>query len=311
MQERLLGGIADSNALFKVYRSADPSMIGTPDYAKQVTKALDEHNTYLKELKQALDNKEIDLQEIREAITICNIALLSNGTISINPKRNMFENNQSTQNFIVANIGRTFNGKGLVKSILDYDIQMEAFQHSMQQSIANLVSLGIEGDTAKRAMQIIAVFHHKGYIPINLERYTYTSNKNSRMLMDMVQVRDIPKRCVRDAQTIVGFKKSNGTLDPRPSRVGRAKYQKAIKRLDREAKKEWFAVKIPDTIDLGSSWKAKQKISKQEAIELLKSGCSTAEIAECYNGFKGEKRNGKKFQMQLAALKAHYVTMKK
>ncbi len=63
--------------------------------------------------------------------------------------------------------------------------------------------------------------------------------------------------------------------------------------------------KMPERIHLGSSWKPpkrKERISKKKAIELLRGGFSPKEIVECFSGFT---------KRQLAAFKAHYVTMGK
>ena len=53
---------------------------------------------------------------------------------------------------------------------------------------------------------------------------------------------------------------------------------------------------IPERIYLGSSWKPKDRLTEEQAKELLVSGCSPAEISEVYAGFT---------KMQLAAFKAH------
>ena len=61
-------------------------------------------------------------------------------------------------------------------------------------------------------------------------------------------------------------------------------------------------VEIPERVNLGSSWKPikrEKKLSKKDAILLLKGGCTPQEICESFQGFtKG----------QLAAFKAH-ITM--
>ena len=64
-------------------------------------------------------------------------------------------------------------------------------------------------------------------------------------------------------------------------------------------------LQLPHRIHLGSSYeppKRKERITREQAVDLLRDGVSTAEIVNCYRGFS---------IMQLAALKAHYVTMGK
>jgi|GEM_PF-5634919 len=136
------------------------------------------------------------------------------------------------------------------------------------------------------------------YYPMQIRRAKYTSNKNMDMHMDIL--------CLDQQRETLG--KLDSILEAKTDPYGvrwrspnnrqiSLRLRDIVPVIDKAAK-----VVIPERTDLGSSWKAKDRITRAQAIDLLQAGCSAAEIAECYAGFKTN---------QLAAFKAHYVTMGK
>lgn len=130
----------------------------------------------------------------------------------------------------------------------------------------------------------------------DMERYSYISNKNFTMEMDLISV--------ISAERI--YKKFRGNLfyNPKTGKV-------TIRKMNRnefcdawEETRKKRRPKIPERIHLGSSWvppKRKQKLSEEQARELLEAGFSCKEIAEEYRGFT---------TMQLAGMKAHMTRRK-
>jgi hypothetical protein len=103
---------------------------------------------------------------------------------------------------------------------------------------------------------------------------------------------------------IISIDKSTGEIRWNPLRESIPRVLNKLGNLGEVIKKA-DTTKISERTYLGSSWKPpkrKENISKEEAVDLLKAGYSPAEIEAVYNGFT---------KMQLAALKAHYITMGK
>ena len=161
----------------------------------------------------------------------------------------------------------------------------------------------IPSETADSIAFLLASQENKPYFPVNMERYSYNSNKNALMFTDMLFLDQMKKE----------FDKLNDVVyaETSPFRIKLNPMHKSLRKLFRSllniqnafAKAE--AASVPERVYLGSSWKPpkrKEKISKEAAIDLLRAGCSPTEISECYSGFT---------KMQLAAFKAHYVTMGK
>lgn len=136
-----------------------------------------------------------------------------------------------------------------------------------------------------------------------IESYGYTSNKKTPMELDLISF--------RSSETIYGPFQNNLFYNPKN---GRMRFTRRIssKKIQEVSDADWevHKTKIPERVHLGSSWKPKPKkkspqleeITRAQAVDLLQSGIPTTEIAETFSGFS---------KMQLAALKAHYVTMGK
>jgi len=189
--------------------------------------------------------------------------------------------------------------------------------HSFSNRSANMEALAYHIGKANNISANLSNFfvHYlvdmdmRAQFPRSVERYSYTSNKNTNMEMDLMAF--TPASFIyRAINNEVFYDPKNGKI-----RVLRMKGGKLL----READKIYAGkhMEIPERIYLGSSFvhpgKNKKKkneingrglevISKDGAVDLLKSGVEPKEIMECYSGFSIN---------QLAAYKAHYVTMGK
>ncbi|MDO8508234.1 MAG: class I SAM-dependent methyltransferase [Nanoarchaeota archaeon] len=261
-----------------------------------------------KESKDKLNEEgQISLDDIRNQITLGNVAVFGGGILEINPRQHLFRRNKSIEESVQRNItenqGNSKIYSGIEKQVKGYWAYKNAFEDAFHVSQYQLINEGLNEELVKRLLQILSLDAHNAYVSDNIQRYTYTSNKNSNMLLDIFQVKKVPRKAVRLAKELLDLN-SEGTITINPNNLGDAKITKIRKQLH----EIYLKVKIfssPEPIYLGSSWqppKRKEKISKEDAIDLLKSGCSSVEVAESYSGFT---------KMQLAAFKAHYVTMGK
>lgn len=138
----------------------------------------------------------------------------------------------------------------------------------------------------------------QGQFPRTIERYSYVSNKNATMEMDLIAFTSTD-RLYRKLNGKVSYDTKSGKIT-----IGNIKGKRLFK-IWEEIYNQKHGINVPERIYLGSSWKPaqrKEKISKDDAIDLLRNGCTPQEVAECYKGYS---------KMQLAAFKAHYVTMGK
>jgi uncharacterized protein (DUF433 family) len=159
-------------------------------------------------------------------------------------------------------------------------------QYQMEEHVADLL-------TCAAILQETA-----GHYNAALERYGYRSNKNTSMMMDLHYLTQLPFSGLEDMITI----SSDGMVVVNPLHMSLQKFLTKILNVARKINPRLEKPEIPPQTFLGSSYQRRTRISKEDAVELLKSGCSPIEIADCYGGFT---------KMQLAALKAHYVTMGK
>jgi hypothetical protein len=162
---------------------------------------------------------------------------------------------------------------------------------------------GLDEQSAK----FIAIMLHfkdiKPYFVEATERYSYNSNKNALMITDLTLYNQ-HTRDYRKFDRHVMYFPGDANIIINPSGLTVKRWNKEMARVS-ELFYGFDRPEIPERHFLGSSWqspKRKDKISKSEAVNLLRDGCSPAEIEDCFSGFS---------KMQLAALKAHYVTMGK
>jgi len=133
----------------------------------------------------------------------------------------------------------------------------------------------------------------------------------------LIALKPIPYSLIQRLKEIININHQEGTLTMNHLNYPQGKLYNKTKRVIEQSLKVIFTTTSP-AVYLGSSWKPsknngtennkdsseltqdKEKISKEDAIDLLRSGCSTQEIFDCYSGFS---------KQQLAAFQAHYVTM--
>lgn len=159
----------------------------------------------------------------------------------------------------------------------------------------------IPKEAAETLAKILYLDASKGYCLKDMERYSYTSNSGSPMLMDMFAFRKLPYGLANDAKDCISKGKNDNNYFLNPLQWTQ---KKLIRKLSGVAIKGEEYVKGPvyERSDLGSSYKPRERISTDDAIDLLRSGVSPKEIHDTYAGHKLGR---------LRALKARYVTVGK
>ncbi|MBI2630548.1 hypothetical protein HYW76_05605 [Candidatus Pacearchaeota archaeon] len=148
------------------------------------------------------------------------------------------------------------------------------------------------------------------YFPRAMERYSYNSNKNTLMLSDFIAFEQCPK-IYRELGEIILVNEEERRIVWNPRHLSKHRIGRLVKNL--------FPLKqnltgrfqpLPERVYLGSSWTGHRRdgevdvrengledaITRDDAIDFLRLGCSPKEIAECFPEFT---------KMQLAAFKAH------
>ncbi len=187
------------------------------------------------------------------------------------------------------------------------DVRREMFNHIVQivairKHIAE--SLGLKKRERGLADFIGYVLNMQGvksYFPRSIERYSYTSNKNMLMLLDLVAF-DQNENAYREFGELISYGPQTGKISFRDqAKKDSLMVRKRILGITRK----FIALTsqaVPERIYLGSSWvppPRKERISKEEAVYLLSGGVPCAEIADTYAPFTVG---------QLAAFRAH-ITM--
>jgi len=283
--------------------------------AEMEKKTKEERIQYLEETRKQyqvivdqLHAGEIDLDIIRRGISMENIQIIASGITELYPSRHIFRNLHSTSDTtrIVSEdesppLDKIVNPKGL-------DADPEFPKHKTERGISerSLVVLlmqkrGWTYDEARAIVGAQAVHYQKGSRIRAVERYTYTSNKNAKMLLDMVALSPFRYGLVQAAKRIVDLSPNTEIVNINPARYSKQKLRRELDRIVPAIMEDLF-FHIPEPVDLGSSWVPKERLSKKNAIELLKAGFTSKEICECYSGFRPR---------QLDAYKAHYITMGK
>ena len=211
-------------------------------------------------------------------------------------------------------IAEAFNSGGITAEqgfFLAYPTHMKYFQDYMAHLMGLDKSLNLETVKGKETLhRIVAGLYgafHKQYITTATERYGYTSNKGTPMEMDLFMVGNHERHLARIRDCFVFDE--NGTLVLNLDRSNTALVKRFGRALEEIAIRSQESLKhfrdLPLRVDLGSSYvrpPQRERISKKDAIDLLRGGCTPKEIAESYRGFT---------KMQLAGLKAIYVTQGK
>ena len=270
------------------------------------------------------EGKTAPLHELRKNVTIQTLDIMVMGTSALYPIgildshpysesieeeiRKLFENVSDSHKEIIAILesvgapGASSHRKsGQVDKLSTAYVfsQLEGLKMHFQEQLPH-----VHPDFIEVMVEVLVYSRKKAYMRSALERYLYNSNKNITMMSDMFAFRDIDDL---DGllQDIVRYDEKTSKVIFNPGSLNTARLQKKSEKFTEKLRTFDFTIDIPEQVYLGSSWqplKRKQIISRDDAIDLLKSGCSPAEIADAYLGFT---------KMQLAAFKAHYVTMGK
>ena len=307
MKDQLLCGAIFGNATRYIFEKAKKGLT-REELESYYTEERRRFVEFYTESKDRLGEKDqLSLDDIRNQITMGNICIFGAGIIEIDPRRHIFRKNKSIEQDVLRgineNLEKTKKTRGIEENVEGHWFYKNAFEDAYHMARYQLENLGINRELVEKLLQILALDGHKAYMISNIQRYTYTSNKNANMLFDIFQAKKIPRKAVRLAKELLDVD-SYGLIAVNPNGYGEAKLAKIRAQLH-EIYPRSLKLVIPEPIHLGSSWrplKRKERISREQAIDLLKSGCSTVEITECYSGFS---------KMQLAAFKAHYVTMGK
>lgn len=300
MQEALLYGTIFSSGTSEVFGRLEMGLT-MEEVGSRVTDGRDQNMNLYQEGKERLKRREINLDQIRHFITGGNLSILGGGITEINPQQNMFQRNQSLRDTIQSSIelnrGKPRKSKGIMgrEGYWEHKTIFEEAFLAGQYALWN--KFGLEKSLARRIVQVLALDAHNAYFPEDLQRFTYTSNKNGDMLFDIVCMRTIPRKVVNLVKQIVNLD-SRGYFVLNPQKLKERKLLAAVEQLD-EIYPEEKQIRLQQPVYLGSSYqppRRKERISKDDAIELLRGGFSPVEIAECYRGFSPG---------QLRAFKAH------
>jgi len=258
--------------------------------------------------------KDLDLKKIRDALTYRTLMIMRMGTSALKGIKLLtthqnydeaqkvlkkFEEEEKETdpllvNFCLENRYESGMGNAGHSHPLSY-----LYRKMNMELLGNFImkNNGINKNLANFFVDYLVEKEMKAQYPKNIERYSYISNKNTRMEMDLISFMSAERF----------YKKFNNNVIYNPE-TGKLTLinlnNKKLFEIWKEVRKQKH-FDVPERIYLGSSWespKRKERISKGDAIDLLRSGCSPAEISECYRGFT---------KMQLAAFKAHYITMGK
>ncbi|MEK6890442.1 MAG: hypothetical protein AABX35_04615 [Nanoarchaeota archaeon] len=180
------------------------------EWIKSFSRGEFDHLTPSEELRQQIGRIESllaqngeDLTSLREGITVETINTLTSGTLNYPVSRSLFSDHPRKSE--VQQVVRSESMDREVKELLsqltvgrdrsedDYRRGLEqAFFITMESEVKRAL---MKVMTERRATALIGslVFEaHKGYIPRDIERYSYTSNSGSNMLMDLFQFGRFP-----------------------------------------------------------------------------------------------------------------------
>jgi len=260
---------------------------------------------------EVIQNGGLNLDILRYAITKDNICIFSGGRNEINPQFQVFMNNPRMGDLSQKKIpdGLTLpklvhKNRGLITRP-GYGLHRARTMAAQQNVIVELNKRGFTPEQSYAIVVTLSMDFTSAYIPTALKQYSYTSNKNAKMLFDIMSFQHLFQGTVERAKEIITVQE-DGNIRYNPFKYNRKELKRRAQKLVEQLNEHTLMTVVIDTpVYLGSSWvppKRKERISKADAVELMKSGCTPKEIADTYKGFS---------KMQLAGFKAHYVTMGK
>lgn len=260
-------------------------------------------------------NKKVNLKKLRDDLSYKTLSIMSLGTTAIFPAQILTTHpfyNKAIEELKNTQIKIEKDFEPIIDSILEFmkkysidylsDTDPLSYRYtSLQRDFLSRhikEELKCTHNLAELVCDYLVDIETMSYIPRFIERYSYVSNKNATMHLDLFAFSSA-ERLYKGLSGKIFYNKRNFKI--------RASDKINSRKLTEILNKVIYSqnIEIPERISLGSSWvppKRKEKISKKDAIELLKGGCSPSEISECYRGFTPK---------QLGAFKDHYITMGK
>ncbi len=257
------------------------------------------------EMSSSIKEKTFDLNLLRDQIARDNVEIFRGGVLEVSPHENIFARSQIFSEIVECyrkDLGKELSKRKFGVLGEDYGVYKMAFRDFLSMAESEFVRSGVvKKDVALKALHFLNLDFNKGYAVRNIERYSYTSNKNTNMLLDIMEVKRLPDMLAQNVNKIISLSPDGQGMKYNPCFLSPKAFRGVVSRVKR-VPSSWIDVNIPAPIYLGSSWvppKRKKKISKEKAVELMRDGISPRALAEEYSGFtKG----------QLAAFKAH-ITM--
>lgn len=171
---------------------------------------------------------------------------------------------------------------------------MDVFLHAIGHHIGAQIGIGTHAATI-----LALAMCDREMLPYGIrtvERYSYVSNKNYLMLMDIYGTFQSPDT-YNLLDNLILF--HPGSLQARAN--PRALPEKQLRRVSDKLYEYVTSVHrippLPEREFLGSSWKRPERIGKKDAIDFLKLGCTPTEIVECYRGFTERQLRAYKAQI--------------
>ena len=260
-------------------------------------------------IKRFEDGEKLDLGELRDTLTYRTLSIMRMGTsaleginlLTTHPNYKLaqerlleIEENKKNNLFSRFNLSHRYDsgmedrGASHPLSFLYRELHINLLTDFVARKN------GITKNLANFFVHYLVDQEMKTQVPRAIERCSYISNKNATMEMDLIAFTST-ERVYRKLRDNVLYNQENGDLT-----VTNINKKKLLEIGQKIRDQQEFVV--PERTFLGSSWKPPERINKDGAIDLLRSGCSPKEIFEIYRGFSIG---------QLAAFKAHYVTMGK
>jgi hypothetical protein len=154
-------------------------------------------------------------------------------------------------------------------------------------------------DLAKLAVWLEWRANNGSYFLESNQRYSYTSNKNSLMLLDIFGINQRPD-IYSEGRRLFSLNVEKGELKIHNDKQKTRKYLREVERFNEKFAK-LKEQKKATRIDLGSSYVRPKKLTKKKAYKLLEEGLSPEELSSEYQNFT---------LSQLRAFKA-WITMRK
>ena len=275
-----------------------------------------DHHDRLGKLDARLNGvREIDLDETRDAITYEIIRILRLGDrnleglkilkeMSTAPKAlrrikaelaEMRETDEYKRHRRILARAGVFTEKEYDAWHTDPPENSDLWHHNLRKSHAVLMKYGLEtiagceilDATASSISHLLMGEELKPYFPEKIERYSYRSNKNTSMYMDMLFINQHEREFNQLSDLVsIGYNPYRLIWDP--LHYGFVKCLEKIRKIEQKIVAADKNSELPERTNLGSSFvppKGRPGMPLNEALYLLEEGFTPREIASTYSGF--------------------------